>query len=80
MKIDIFNHILPRTYFDRMNKLTTSLGGLDKRLKSLPLLVDLDSRLKWMDQVGEDYVQVLTLAPPQIEQVFKPELSRRWRG
>jgi aminocarboxymuconate-semialdehyde decarboxylase len=61
MKIDVFNHILPKTYFDRLNKLTTSLDGLDKKLKSVPLLVDLDSRLKWVNQFGEDYVQVLSL-------------------
>ena len=74
MKIDVFNHILPKTYFDRLAKLTNSLGPLDKRLKSVPLLFDLDARLKWMDQIGEDYAQVPTLAPIPIE-LIKPELA-----
>jgi predicted TIM-barrel fold metal-dependent hydrolase len=74
MKLDIFNHIMPKTYFDKVNSFAASLGDLDKRMKGNPLLIDLDSRLKWMDQI-EDYTQVLSLAAPPIELLAGPELA-----
>jgi len=74
MKLDIFNHIMPKTYFDKVNSFAASLGDLDKRMKGNPLLIDLDSRLKWMDQI-EDYTQVLSLAAPPIELLAGPDLA-----
>lgn len=74
MKLDVFNHIMPKTYFDKVNSFAASLGDLDKRMKGNPLLIDLDSRLKWMDQI-EDYTQVLSLAAPPIELLAGPDLA-----
>lgn len=74
MKIDIFNHVLPKKYFDRLNQVTSNLGDLDKRMRSIPILVDMDARVKMMDQIG-DYAQVICLAAPPIEALAGPDLS-----
>jgi len=74
MKIDIFPHILPREYFDRMLRVAPTGMALQKRMSGIPVLVDLEQRLSIMDRY-EGYVQVLTLANPPIEVVGGPEAS-----
>jgi aminocarboxymuconate-semialdehyde decarboxylase len=71
MKIDVFPHILPRKYFDRMVATAPPGMALQKRMSGIPVLVDLDLRLRIMDRY-EGYVQVLTLANPPIEVVAAP--------
>jgi predicted TIM-barrel fold metal-dependent hydrolase len=74
MKIDVFPHILPRKYFDRMLAVAPPGLALQKRMSGIPVLVDLEQRLRMMDR-HEGYVQVLTLANPPIEIVAPPSLS-----
>jgi predicted TIM-barrel fold metal-dependent hydrolase len=74
MKIDIFNHVIPKRYFDKLNQVTSNLGDLDKRMRSIPILVDMEARLRVMDEI-EDYVQVISLAAPPLEAVADPKLS-----
>jgi uncharacterized protein len=74
MKIDIFNHVLPKKYFDKLNQVTSNLGDLDRRMRSIPILVDMEARLRVMDEV-EDYAQVICLAAPPIEAVAGPDVS-----
>ncbi|HUG35806.1 MAG TPA: amidohydrolase family protein [Candidatus Limnocylindrales bacterium] len=74
MKIDVFPHILPRKYFDRMLQVAPAGMALQKRMAGIPVLVDLDLRLRMMDR-HEGYVQVLTLANPPLEVVAGPETS-----
>jgi hypothetical protein len=79
MKIDIFPHILPRRYLDRMLRVAPPGLALQKRMSGIPALVDLDLRLRMMDR-HEGYVQVLTLPNPPLEVVgtdfpFDPERS-----
>ena len=74
MKIDIFPHILPRKYFDRMLQVAPPGLHMQKRISGVPVLVDVELRLKIMDRY-EGYVQVLTLAAPPIEVVGGPEVS-----
>jgi uncharacterized protein len=74
MKIDIFNHVLPKKYFDRVTQVTSNLGDLDKRMRSIPILVDMDARLRMMDEI-EGYTQVLSLAAPPLEALAGPDLS-----
>jgi aminocarboxymuconate-semialdehyde decarboxylase len=47
---------------------------MQKRMRGIPVLVDLDLRLSIMDRY-EGYAQVLTLASPPIEIIAGPELS-----
>ncbi|MBI4247621.1 MAG: amidohydrolase [Candidatus Rokubacteria bacterium] len=48
--------------------------ALQKRMTGIPVLVDVDLRLKIMDRY-EGYVQVLTLAAPPIEAVGGPDVT-----
>ena len=74
MKIDIFPHILPRPYFERMIAVAPPQLHMQKRMRGIPVLVDLNLRLSIMDRY-EGYAQVLTLASPPIEIIAGPELS-----
>ena len=86
MKIDIFPHIMPRRYFDRMLQVAPPGMALQKRMSGIPVLVDVEQRLRIMDRY-EGYVQVLTLANPPIEVVGWPGREprarpdgQRWHG
>src|SRR5262247_1563289 len=74
MKIDVFPHILPRPYFDRMLRMAPSQLHMQKRMRGIPVLVDLDLRLQIMDRY-EGYVQVLTIANPPIEIIGGPQVT-----
>jgi len=74
MKIDIFNHVLPKKYFDKLNQVTSNLGDMDGRMRSIPILVDMDARMRMMDEIP-DYVQVICLAAPPIEALAGPDVS-----
>ncbi len=71
MKIDVFPHVLPRRYFERMLAVAPAGMALQKRMSGIPVLVDVDLRFRMMDR-HEGYVQVLTLANPPIEVVAGP--------
>jgi predicted TIM-barrel fold metal-dependent hydrolase len=74
LKIDIFNHVLPKKYFDRLNQVASNLGDLDRRMKSIPNLVDMEARVRMMEEIG-DYAQIICLAAPPIETLAGPEAS-----
>jgi len=79
MKIDVFPHCLPRRYFERAIQASPAGATLQKRMTGIPVLVDVELRLRIMDRY-EGYVQVLTLANPPIEVIAdartSPELIR----
>jgi predicted TIM-barrel fold metal-dependent hydrolase len=75
LKIDVFNHILPRRYFEKMNEVAPGMEDIGKRVRNIPVLVDMDQRLRMVDQFGDDYRQVLTVANPPIERFAKPEVG-----
>lgn len=58
-QIDSYAHILPRAYFDRMAALAKDKGAI-KRWLNIPVLYDLDARIKMMERHPE-YQQVLNL-------------------
>jgi predicted TIM-barrel fold metal-dependent hydrolase len=66
MKIDIFCHIFPRKFYDRMLTISKSGATMQKRIRGIPAMVDLDLRFRMMDRF-KDYVQVVSLAAPPIE-------------
>ncbi|HET9371628.1 MAG TPA: hypothetical protein VFO19_15310, partial [Vicinamibacterales bacterium] len=59
-KIDVFNHIYPRPYFDGMMAVAPRLKDIGKRMRNIPMLVDLDERFRVMDRFGAEYQQVLS--------------------
>lgn len=75
MKIDIFNHILPKPYFDKMTEMSAEGAYMMKRVSAIPMLYDVKARFEKIDQFGEDYKQVFSLNLPPIEVVAGPEDS-----
>jgi len=74
MKLDIFPHIFPRAYFDKMVEVAPDRGAI-KRWLNIPVLYDLEARLRMMEEF-RDYQQILTLSLPAIELVEPPENSQ----
>jgi len=73
-KLDIFNHILPRPFYELMMKVAPNLGEMGKRVRAVPMLYDLDERFRVMDRFP-DYHQVLSLASPPLEAYGGPEIA-----
>ena len=71
MMIDVFNHFMPRAYFDRLGELIPGHMVLTSfpRLKTL---CDVEARLRLLEQF-DDLQQVLSLANPPLELVGPPE-------
>lgn len=77
LKLDIFPHIFPQSFFERVKARAESNPGLAAALKrwlDIPVLWDLDARLRMMRRFT-GYKQVLTLSLPAIEFLAGPEES-----
>jgi len=74
VKIDIFNHVFPRTFFDKYIAKGGSGKDIGKRVANIPVGVDLDYRFKVMDEF-EGLRQVITLPAPPIEALAGPDKS-----
>jgi len=74
MIIDVYSHIFPTAFYDKMTEIAPDLANLGKRLKNVKLLHDLDERFKKMDVFG-DYRQILSLPNPPIETISSPKLG-----
>jgi predicted TIM-barrel fold metal-dependent hydrolase len=72
-KLDSYAHIFPRAYFERMSALAKDKGAI-KRWLTIPVLYDLEARLKMMEEFP-GYQQLLTLSNPPIEMVAGPDES-----
>ncbi|MGQ0737250.1 MAG: amidohydrolase family protein [Acidobacteriota bacterium] len=79
-KIDVFTHILPTPYVERMQQIAPNVKDSGKRIRGVPMLVDLDERFRVMDTF-EGYQQILSVATPPIETFARGEhaadLARR---
>lgn len=74
MKIDIFNHVFPKKFFE--SYINSGVAGKDigKRVQNIGAIVDLDERFRILDEF-DDYLQVLTLPMPPIELLAGPDKS-----
>jgi predicted TIM-barrel fold metal-dependent hydrolase len=72
MKIDIFNHLFPRRFFDEYINTHSGPKDIGKRVREAATIVDLDARFKVMDEFGE-YCQVLSLPLPPLETLAGPD-------
>src|SRR3954451_18052098 len=73
-KLDIFPHIFPAAYFERMKRIAEGNAGLAaglKRWMHIPVLWDLEQRIKMMKR-WPGYQQGLTLSMPAIEFLGTP--------
>ena len=75
MKIDVFCHILPQAYFEGMLSLSTRSQAMQKRMRDIPVLTDLDLRFRMMDTFAP-YVQVFSLATPDLDTLGSPAQAR----
>jgi len=73
MKLDIYNHVFPVKFFEKMQDVIPNKGPI-KRWLNIPMLYDVDARLKIMERFGE-YQQILSLSAPPIEYVAGPDVS-----
>jgi len=73
MKIDIYNHVMPVAYLEKVKQHSKD-PGIVKRMSSLRMLWDIEARVQMLDQ-WPDVQQVLTLSLPSPELVGGPELS-----
>jgi predicted TIM-barrel fold metal-dependent hydrolase len=71
-KIDVFNHIYPTTYFERVMRVAPDFKDVGKRMRNVPMLIDLDVRFRVMEQF-EGYQQILSIATPPIEAYAGPQ-------
>src|SRR5690348_11612509 len=74
MKIDVFPHIFPSAFSDRMMSMPERAGFMQKRVRDIPVMVDLELRFRIMDMFP-GYQQVLTLASPPLESFGDPQTS-----
>ena len=65
-KIDIFTHIYPRAFYDKLMRVAGDFKDVGKRSRGVPMLYDLDERFRVMDRFA-DYQQVLSLPTPPLE-------------
>ncbi len=73
MIIDIFNHFMPRPYFDRLGDFIPGHPVLTAFPRLEPLL-DVDARLRLMDDFGA-MQHVISLANPPLELIAGPDRS-----
>jgi uncharacterized protein len=70
-KIDVFTHIYPAGFFEKLMKLAPDFKDVGKRSRGVPMLVDLDERFRVMDRF-EGYQQILSLPTPPLEVMAGP--------
>lgn len=75
MIIDLFTHLAPKTFLDRMVALSPSAGNIVRRLLQVRPLFDLDARFREMDVVS-DYRQVISLPNPPLEDMATPQTGQ----
>lgn len=73
-KIDIFCHILPKPFYDRMLQVARGGQDMQRRMREIPILYDLDLRFRVMDQF-QPYQQVFSLASPALEAIAGPDAT-----
>jgi len=72
LKIDVFCHFFPTRYWQAMLDQAAGSAYMQKRVRGIAALHDLDERLRLMEP-HENYVQVLSLPGPPIEAFCPPE-------
>ncbi len=75
MRIDVFNHLFPKKYFERMLEVAPNGKDMHRRVREIPCIVDLKERFHIMDQFGENYAQVICLPSPPIEVFGAPRVT-----
>jgi aminocarboxymuconate-semialdehyde decarboxylase len=72
-KLDAFNHLFPDRVAERMAAVASTHKDMGKRVRNIPLLRDVDARLRLMDAFGDDYQQILSMPSPPLEALAGPQ-------
>jgi predicted TIM-barrel fold metal-dependent hydrolase len=70
MRIDAFNHFIPKKLFEKL--IESGLKDIGKRVREIPAIYDLDQRLRIVDSFP-DYKQILSLPLPPLEALAEPD-------
>jgi aminocarboxymuconate-semialdehyde decarboxylase len=76
-KIDAFNHIWPKPFFDALIDHIGGMTDITLRSGAVPMMTDLDRRFDVMDMFGPDYCQILSIASPPYEKYADPANALR---
>ena len=68
MLIDIYTHIFPGDFFEKMSKAAPRLENIGKRMQAVVPVHNLDERFRLMDAFG-DYRQLISLPNPPLEDI-----------
>src|SRR6185436_1503407 len=68
LKIDVFNHIFPKPFFECLLAVAVNRGPI-KRWLNIPFLHELDVLFPMLEEFGGDYRQILSLSAPPIESI-----------
>ncbi len=68
LKIDVFNHIFPQPFFEKLQQVIVNRAAI-KRWLHIPFLHDLEVRFRMLEEFGPDYRQILSLSAPPIESI-----------
>lgn len=71
-KIDIFTHIWPKAFHEKLLRTTGNMRDMHRRSEAVPMMTNLDVRFKVMDKFP-GYQQILSLASPPVDAVGAPE-------
>ena len=74
MKIDIYNHVIPMAYLEKMKQLSKD-PGIVKRMSGLRMLWDIEARVAMLKEKFPEVQQVLTLGLPSPELLGGPDVS-----
>lgn len=71
-KIDIFTHIWPKAFHDKLLRVTGQMRDMHRRSEAIPMMTDLDRRFAVMDKFP-GYQQILSLASPPPDAAGSPQ-------
>ena len=77
MIVDIYTHIFPERFFQELERGSPKLGNMGKRLRGVRKLFDLDLRFTDMDEIGDDYRQIISLPNPPIEDIAEGAVAQQ---
>ena len=73
--IDAFNHFFPQALWDRMLASEGAARDIGKRMRNIPCIFDLETRVKTVDMFRgtHDYCQILSLGMPPLDAMAGPD-------
>ena len=72
MKIDVFNHVFPPEFFEKVEGLMPDAAV--KRWKSIRTIYDMDARERMLEEF-DDYQQIISMSQPPIDSIAGPDDS-----